>query len=56
MADAERGVEMPKMKISPELMQRLREHAAKTGGHMTWHRRRALEQYLDREAPVQRDH
>lgn len=56
MADPERGVEMPKMRIPDALMERLRELARTTGAPMTVHRRRALEQYLDREAPVNGDH
>lgn len=55
MAETDRGVEMPKMRIPPDLMERLREHARRTGAPMTHHRRLALEQYLDREAPQVRN-
>lgn len=44
---------MPKMRIDQDLMDRLRALSIRSGAPMTTHRRRALEQYLDREAPPQ---
>lgn len=46
--ETERQVEMPKMRVPVRLLDRLRSLSAETGAPMTHHRRRALEEYLDR--------